>query len=428
MFSGYFVYILFFLLVIVGPVVVLVWLRWSFVTANPDEWLLRIRDGQLVKAGIGISLRRRPGDLIARFSSTVQRVGFKVEALTQERLHVLVEGFVLWSVSPTGDGPFQAFRNLGLANLNDHPPTELTSKKHLLSKQQYCAFQDVFAAEVQRYAATATLDELMIGQDKFVAGVKEQLITVSVPLGIRIEQFQLLQVQPVDAALLRALSTRYEEQARENAAQIRLETAERMKRREIDSATSLAKDESNAHRDTEAYAAQVELELGQRRAELLDAQNHVKRQQLEHEGELKMEQLEIEHRTKLRVQETERERQLAAEAAQQELTEARIRREDTEARAKRARILGTAETERDVILAVSSAEEKRPQAVRDYELARLAMEKVAHALESLPIKDARWVTVGNDSPIAAIASAFAEIRTLFSELLPPAKPSGGKAA
>ena len=201
-----------------------------------------------------------------------------------------------------------------------------------------------------------------------------------------------------------------------------------MKRREIDSATSLAKDESNAHRDKEAYAAQVELELGQRRAELLDAQNHVKRQQLEHEGELKMEQLEIEHKTKLRVQETERERQLAAEAAQQELTEARIRREDTEARAKRARMLGAAETERDVILAVSSAEEKRPQVVRDYELARLAMEKVAHALGSLPIKDARWVTVGNDSPIAAIAAAFVEIRSLFSELLPPTKPSGGKTA
>lgn len=428
MFSGSPVFGLVLLLLIVAPVFAFIWLRWSFVTARPDEWLLRIRDGQLVKAGIGISLRRRPGDLIARFSSTVQRVGFKVEALTQERLHVLVEGFVLWSVSPTGEGPFQAFRNLGLANLNDHPPSDLTSNKHLLSKQQYCAFQDVFAAEVQRYAATASLDELMIGQDKFVAGVKEQLINVSVPLGIRIEQFQLLRVKPVNEALLRALSTRYEEQARESAAQIHLETAERMKRREMDSATSLAKDESNAHRDKEAYAAQVELELGQRRAELLDAQNHVKRQQLEHEGELKMEQLEIEHKTKMRVQETERERLMAAEAAQQELTEAIIRREDAEARAKRARLLGAAETERDVILAVSSAEEKRPQAVRDYELARLAMEKVAQALGSLPVKDARWVTVGNDSPIATIAAAFAEIRNLFGELVPPTKPSGGKAA
>ncbi len=427
MFNGSFVSSLAVLLFIVGPVIALFWARWSFVASQPDEWLIKVRDGQLEKAGIGISLWRRPGDLIARFSSTIQRVSFKVEALTQEHLHVLIEGFVLWSVSPQDQGPFLVFRNLGVANLNN-PHHDLTSKKHLLTKQQYCAFQGVFGAEVQRYAATALLDELMLGQDKVVEEVTQQLRDISVPLGIHIEQFQLLQVKPVDPALARALSTRYEEQAREKEAQIRLETGERMKKREIDSSTSLAREESNAHRDTQAYAAQVELELEQRRAELLDAQNHVKRQQLEYEGALKMEQLEIERKTKLRVQEIERERQLAADAAQQELTEARIRREDTEAKAKQARMLGEAEAQRDAMLALNSAEEKRPQAVRDHELARLVTEKVAQALGSLPLKDARWLNIGNESPIASIAAAIGEIRKLFSENPVPTKPSGGKAA
>jgi hypothetical protein len=414
-------------LLIIASVFALIGARWSFVTSQPDEWLIRIRDGKLALAGIGISIWRRPGDLIARFSSTIQRVSFKVDALTKESLHALIEGFVLWSVSSTDDGPFLAFRNLGVANLSNSPH-DLASKKHLLTKQQYCAFQQVFAAEVQRYTATESLDQLMLGQEEFVEKVTQQLREVSTPLGIHIEQFQLLQVQPVDSALLRALSARYEQQARENEAQIRLETAERMKKRELESATSLAKEESNAHRDTKAYAAQVELELEQRRAELLDAQNHVKRQQLEHEGELKMEQLEIERKTKLRVQEIERERQLAADAAQQELIEARIRREETEAKAKQAHMIAAAETERDAILAVSSAEEKRPQAVRDHELARLVTEKVAQALGSLPLKDARWLNIGNESPIASIAAAIGEIRKLFSENGAPTKPFGGKAA
>ncbi len=427
MFSGSFISNLFWLLLLAVPVFALLWARWSFVASQPDEWLIRIRDGRLVKAGVGISIWRRPGDLIARFSSTIQRVGFKVDSLTQESLHVLIEGFVLWSVSPTGEGPFQAFRNLGVVNLND-PPRDLLSKKHLLTKQQYCAFQGVFSAEVQRYAATASLDELMLGQDKFVAGVQEQLINVSAPLGIRIEQFQLLQVQPVDPALLRALSTRYEEQSRENAAQIHLETAERMKKREIDSAISLAKEESNAHRDQKSHAAQVELELEQRRAELLDAQNHVKHQQLEHEGELQMEKIEIERKTKLRVQEIERERQLAAEATSQELTEARIRREDAEAKAKQARMREEAEAQRDAMMAVNSAEEKKPQAVREYELARLTTEQIAQALASLPIKEARWMTVGSESPIATIAAAITEVRNLFGENHPPTTPSAGRAA
>jgi hypothetical protein len=416
------------LLCVVMAVVALFCARWSFVTSQPDEWLIKVRDGKLSKAGIGISLWRHPGDLIARFSSTIQRVGFKVDALTQEHLHVLIEGFVLWSVSPADDGPFLAFRNLGVANLNS-PPHDLTSKKHLLTKLQYHAFQEVFAAEVQRYTATVMLDELLLGQDKVVERVTQQLRRISVPLGIRIEQFQLLQAKPVDPELARALSTRYEEQSRENEAQIRLGTAERMKKRELDSATSLAREESNAHRDTQAYAAQVELELEQRRAELLDAQNHVKRQQLEHEGELKMEQLEIERKTKVRLQEIERESQLATDAAQQELTEARIRREDTEATAKRARMLAEAEAQRDAILAMNSAEEKRPQAVRDHELARLVTEKVAEALGSLPLKDARWLNIGNESPMASIAAAIGEIQNLFSRNSTPTRPSdGGNAA
>jgi flotillin len=427
MFSGSFLFGLVLLLLMAGPVFALIWLRWSFLTAQPDEWLLRIRDGKMVKAGIGISTWRRPGDLVVRFSSTIQRAGFKVDALTRERLHALVEGFVLWSVSPAGNDPFTAFSKLGLANLND-PPKDLLSKKHLYTKPQYFAFQGVIAADVQSYVATSSLDELMLNQDKFVAELNERLQKSSAQKGIRIEEIQLLQVQPADPAVLRELSTAYDQQTREDAAQIRLQTAERMKKREIESATNLAKEESNAHRDTKAHSAQVELELEQRRAELLDAQNHVKRQQLEHEGELKMEQLEIERKTKLRVQEIERERQLAAEAAQQELTEARIQREEAEAKAKRALMLEAAETERDIILAVSSAEEKRPQAVRDYELARLATEKVSEALGALPIKDARWVTIGNESPLATIAAAIGEVRNLFSENSTPTKPSGGKAA
>src|SRR5512140_3122711 len=90
----------------------------SRVVAQPDQWLLCIRNGRLVKAGIGISLWSRPFDAVVRFTSTVQRVGFSVPALSAERLPVQVDGFILWSVSRDGDGPFRAFQKLGVANLD----------------------------------------------------------------------------------------------------------------------------------------------------------------------------------------------------------------------------------------------------------------------------------------------------------------------
>ena len=127
-------------------------LKRYLVIAQPDEWLLRIRNGRLVNAGVGIYLVRRPGDVVVRFTSAMQRVGFAVDALSRERLRFSIEGFILWSVAAAEESPFRAFQKLGLVNL-DAPPRDLKSPKHLLSKPQHQAFQQLLGAAVRRLAA-----------------------------------------------------------------------------------------------------------------------------------------------------------------------------------------------------------------------------------------------------------------------------------
>ena len=46
------------------------------------DWFVPSRDGKLVAAGVGITRLRRPGETVVRFSSTRQRVGFSVEAIS----------------------------------------------------------------------------------------------------------------------------------------------------------------------------------------------------------------------------------------------------------------------------------------------------------------------------------------------------------
>jgi regulator of protease activity HflC (stomatin/prohibitin superfamily) len=179
-------------------------LRWYF-AAQPDEWLLCIRNGKLIKAGVGISLWRRPGDVVARFTSTVQRVSFSASALSRERLPTLLEGFILWSVSPDGGGPFRAYQKLGVVNL-DAPPRDLKSPKHLLSTPQHRAFQQLLAAMVQRLAALRSLDELLGDQEALVEALTRHLAPLEQELGVRIERVELLQVRPQDPDLLRELS------------------------------------------------------------------------------------------------------------------------------------------------------------------------------------------------------------------------------
>lgn len=303
-------------------------LRWYY-AAQPDEWLLCIRNGRLVKAGVGISLWRRPGDVVVRFTSTVQRVSFSVSALTRERLPALVDGFILWSVSPEGDGPFRAFQKLGVVNL-DAPPRDLKSPKHLLSTPQHRAFQQLLGAAAQQIAALRPLSELLGKQESVVEALTQHLAPLEQELGVRVERVELLQVRPADEQLLRELS-------------------------------------------------------GAARAES-------RRQELEREQALR----------------------LAEEANALQLQHAAQEREDLLLQARLDRTRKEAEANRDAIAAVAAAEEQKSAAVRDHELSRLVAEKVGDALKALPLKDARWVTVGPETPAGSLAALIESTRAAIS--------------
>lgn len=253
------------ILAVVGVTAIGVAIARALVIAQPDEWLLCIRNGKLVRAGVGIFLWRRPGDVVARFTSTMQRVSFTVDALSKEQLQVTLQGFILWSVSPRGDSPFLAFQKLGLVNLDEHP-RDLKSPKHLLTTPQHRAFQQLLGAAAQRLATTRPLESLLAEQDALVVELREYLSVLE----------------------------------------------------------------------------REELKLAAR----LDA----------------------------------------------------IRRE--------------AAASAEAITLVATAEEKKSQPVRDFELARLATERVGGALEKIPIHDARWISVGPNSPVGT----FAELLTAAREL------------
>lgn len=338
------------------------------VSVPPDEWLLHVRDGQLIQAGIGINIWRRPGDSIARFSSTMQRVGFSVDALSRDRVSVALEGFILWSISPDDDGPFRAFRKLGVVDLGSKHP-ELRSERHVLSTPQHRAFQRLLAADVQRLSASLTLDELL-NQGTLLVRLREQLSALEATLGVRVDQVEMLRIRPSDESLLKAMSAATDERLREQAAGVRIEAAERVQRLESESSARLDSESADVRR------AELRRDKALRLAKIAHD-----RQVNEHEAEAAREHA---------LAEAQRE-QLALDARLE-----RIRRE--------------AEAERDAMQAVNTAEESKSQAVREFELSRLATERISDAVKQLPLTDARWVTVGGDSPVASIAGLVNAVR------------------
>jgi hypothetical protein len=343
------------------------------ITAQPDEWLLCIRNGRLVRAGVGIQLWRRPGDVVVRFTSTLQRVSFSVPALSQEQLAVSIDGFVLWSVAPEGDAPFRAFQKLGLVNL-DAPPAELRSAKHLLSTPQHRAFRQLLAASVQRQAAGFALDDLLVRQGTLVADLRAQLAALEAEIGIRVNQLEILSIRPSDAELLRQMSAEVAERVREEARSVALATAEREKLRALESEARVAQEQAA----------------------------------------LRMAELAHEREVELRAREVEREQALAREAQLTEVARAVLAREELELAARLERVRREAAASADAIAAVGRAEDAKSLELREHELRKLATEKIADALKQLPLREARWISVGPESPAGSIASLIASARELIA--------------
>uniref|UniRef100_A0A7R9Z8H8 Uncharacterized protein n=1 Tax=Chlamydomonas euryale TaxID=1486919 RepID=A0A7R9Z8H8_9CHLO len=98
--------------------------RWF--TGKANEWILVVRNGRMVKAGVGLTVFRGMYDTVVSFPSVIQKVSFAAEQVSKEVQGLHVSGFCIWSVNRVDDGPFKAYRYLdglstsGLANANDN--------------------------------------------------------------------------------------------------------------------------------------------------------------------------------------------------------------------------------------------------------------------------------------------------------------------
>lgn len=55
------------------------------VQSKPDEWMLVIRNGKVVKSGVGITWTKRWDDQIVKFPSKIHSLKFKAQQITIEK-------------------------------------------------------------------------------------------------------------------------------------------------------------------------------------------------------------------------------------------------------------------------------------------------------------------------------------------------------
>ena len=73
--------------------------RWGWISAKPSEFLIRMRGGSVVSAGQGATVFKWPWDSISIVPTTVQRLHFVADQITQEKVGVKVTGIAVYRIA-----------------------------------------------------------------------------------------------------------------------------------------------------------------------------------------------------------------------------------------------------------------------------------------------------------------------------------------
>lgn len=176
-----------------------------WVEGKANEWILVMRDGNMVKAGIGLKTFIGPFDQVARFPAKVHRVAFRTEQVTQEMQGVLVASTLVWTILRTGDGPFLAYKNLG-ADLNSSEPR--TANEALVSMS---------SAIVRNCIANSTIKDMMTNRKGIQDMIQKEMFSVVKGWGVWLETFEVTEVKITSSSLFKDLQTSYREQVRKES-------------------------------------------------------------------------------------------------------------------------------------------------------------------------------------------------------------------
>ena len=80
-----------------------------WVEGDPDQFGLLVRNGNLVKQGVGLTSWTLPGDQFVQFPAQIRQCPFEAEQVTLEMQGVRVCGMIIWSPYREADGPHKLY-------------------------------------------------------------------------------------------------------------------------------------------------------------------------------------------------------------------------------------------------------------------------------------------------------------------------------
>jgi len=267
--------------------------RWGFVTAKPSEYLVHVRGGKLRprSSGQGATCFKWPHDAVAVVPTSLQRLQFRADQVTAEKVGVEVVGLAVYRIAE----PLLAFRvlNFSFPERAQEKLEETLTAMFIGAARRLIANLTIEDCLQKRKSALAT--ELLREVAPVVGGKGSPADSTAQGWGLVIDTIEIQEVRVLSERIFTSMQTPYrsalEQRAREAKAlaEKEVQTHEALFRRETEEARLGAEAAiADRQRQLARAGAESEAELAMRKSQLsaersqaeLEAQGRVRETQL----------------------------------------------------------------------------------------------------------------------------------------------------
>ncbi len=226
--------------------------RWGFVTAKPSEHLIHVRRGRITaRSGQGASCFKWPWDSVAIVPTSLQRLCFRADQVTAEKVGVEVVGLAVYRIAE----PRLAYRVLNFS----YPERAQEKLESTLTAMFIGATRRLVATlgveDCLRKRKAALAQELLREISPIVAGEGHPDYATTRGWGVVIDTIEIQEVRVLSASVFAAMQAPFRAQVDQRAREARA-LAEQ----------AIAERDASCHRNAELARMQAEAELALERA------------------------------------------------------------------------------------------------------------------------------------------------------------------
>ena len=204
------------------------------VEGKPNEWIVIMRGGDQVRAGIGLSCFRSPYESIAQFPSSLVKVEVRTQQVTKEMQGIEVMSMIEWTVDR--DFPLKAYKNLDLASGSFRVANDTLS----------C----MTSAIVRNQIANSTIDHIIKNRQEIREKVLDEMSEVVKGWGVHLATVEVIDVKILSSSLFKDMQAKFREENQKKATLERLVVQNAIYFEQLDKTLEKNKRDSNTQKIT----------------------------------------------------------------------------------------------------------------------------------------------------------------------------------